>query len=220
MGEAKRRGSRQDRIDQAKIRPEVKLKAGSIPDLNEIIRLKNKAGRLNDAFNGLTTPSSIDENVKIFAQKIGGKDPIFLECQPELWSRQSCCDSNVLEYIKTNGGRMLCGYRIWYTPPRYIEGERHAVWTDGTNIRDVSFVDTGEEKTVFVADEHAFADAPRKVRLAFGAEDKQALEAYERLESHVPIGIMSPEKAWETSITYAQWLEGKRMPNLIPGFLR
>ena len=81
MGEAKRRGSRQDRIDQAKIRPEVKLKAGSIPDLNEIIRLKNKAGRLNDAFNGLTTPSSIDENVKIFAQKIGGKDPIFLECQ-------------------------------------------------------------------------------------------------------------------------------------------
>lgn len=77
--------------------------------------------------------------------------------------------------MKDNGGEMLCGYRIWYNEPLYIEGERHAVWSDGESIRDVSFVDTGETTVLFVPDNYGFDDVPSKVRLAFNEADRQDL---------------------------------------------
>ncbi len=171
------------------------------------------ARRLDPLFNALTTPAGIDDNVMQFAKQLGGGTPVFLDCEPEPWSRQSCCDMNVKKYIETHGGYMLCGYRIWYAQPRYIESERHAVWTDGATIRDVSFVDTGEKRIVFVPDHQAFDGAPQKVRRAFEEKDKQALVVYESLMGSVTFAKMDDKEAWETFPTHQQWLEGKRMPN-------
>jgi hypothetical protein len=114
-----------------------------------------------------------------------------------------------------HGGRMLCGYRIWYTHPRYIEGERHAVWTDGEIVRDVSFVDTGETRVAFVPDDRGFDDAPSKMRLAFDEADIQALAAYESLMSLMPTTKMRGGKAWDTMLSYEAWLAGNRMSNLV-----
>lgn len=55
---------------------------------------------------------------------LSAMSPIFLDCKPEAWSRQSCCEMNVARYIEDHGGRMICGYRIWYNEPLYIEAER------------------------------------------------------------------------------------------------
>lgn len=220
MGQAKQRGSREERIAQAKLRQEQDAKKPpSAANPAEMMGLMAGVSRANQWFDGLKTPAVINEQVKQFAQQLGGKLPMFLECQPEPWSRQSCCDLNVAKYIETHGGSMLCGYRIWYNEPRYIEGERHAVWTDGGDtIRDVSFVDTGETKTVFVPDDLAFDDAPGKVRFAFDEADKPALIDYEKFMNFFPIVKMPDAEAWTTYPTYEGWLAGERMPNLIPSF--
>ncbi len=110
---------------------------------------------------------------------------------------------------------MLCGYRIWYNEPLYIEGERHAVWTDGSEIRDVSFADSGESRVLFVPDIHGFESAPAKIRYAFRTDDKSALADYEAILAQVPIHKFTPEEAWKEMPSYEEWLSGKRMPNMI-----
>lgn len=220
MGDARKRGTREQRIAQAQTRP---VQQPSMPEratswMNDpmvLFRLQGEARALEPLFDALTTPAEIDQQVLAFAQHLGGGTPTFLDCQPEPWSRQSCCNMNVAEYIRINGGRMLCGYRVWYAEPRYIEGERHAVWSDGTTIRDVSFADTGESRIVFIPDERAFDAAPAKVRLAFSEADTRALAAFEQLAALMQISKMSDQQAWATFPTYERWLEGERMPNLI-----
>jgi hypothetical protein len=98
---------------------------------------------------------------------------------------------------------------------QYIEGERHAVWTDGNIIRDVSFVDTGETRVLFVPDEFAFDDAPRKVRFAFEEAEKKALVAHEKLLGAIPEEIMPGDEAWRAYPSYEDWLAGKRMANRV-----
>lgn len=222
MGAAKKRGSREERIEQAKQKAQENVKgfpASSPENASSPGRMMQNmalARRLDPLFDKLTTPSQIDEKVIQFARQLSDKAPIFLDCEPEPWSRQSCCDLNVAKYVESHGGRALSGYRIWYAESRYIEGERHAVWTDGANIRDVSFVDTGEKKIVFVPDDRDFDDAPKKVRFAFEQSDKQALVAYESLMALMPVETMPDNQAWDTFPTYEQWSAGKRMPNLMP----
>jgi hypothetical protein len=111
---------------------------------------------------------------------------------------------------------MLCGYRIWYSAPRYIEGERHAVWTDGSQVRDVSFCDTGETRILFVPDDQRFEGARKKVRYAFEDADRQLVARFDAIERMAPIAQMSAEQAWAVMPSYEQWLAGDRMPNLIP----
>lgn len=217
MGEAKRRGSRTDRIAQAehRARTEAAQRAMLPASMQEAMDIEARCGVL---FSRLTTPNSINEQVLQFARTLSTAAPSFLDCMPEAWSRQSCCDMNVARYIEDHGGRVICGYRIWYNEPLYIEGERHAVWADGDEIRDVSFVDTGETRTLFVPDEKAFDEAPQKVRLAFGDADKSVLAGWEAMMSTVPIQFNSPEDSWNSMPTYEQWLAGTRMPNLIPAW--
>ncbi|VVE46788.1 hypothetical protein PCO31110_04510 [Pandoraea communis] len=217
MGEANRRGSRAERVALAehRARTEAAHRAALPASVQEAIDIEARCGVL---FSGLTTPSSINEQVLQFARTLSATAPSFLDCMPEAWSRQSCCNMNVARYVEDNGGRMVCGYRIWYNEPLYIEGERHAVWADGDTIRDVSFVDTGETRTLFVPDEKAFDEAPQKVRLAFRDEDKSVLAGWEAMMSMVPVQVWSPEESWDSMPTYEQWLAGKRMPNLIPAW--
>lgn len=178
--------------------------------------LENAHRRL---FKNLTTPSAVTERVIEFCRIIGDQSPVFLDCEPEPWSRQSCCDSNVLEYMKSHGGEMLCGYRIWFNDPTCIEGERHAIWKGGDVIRDVSFVDTGETRTLFLPDdsgfEGGFDEAPPKRRMAFSPHDKALLAEFEAIEAQVPSGRMSRDEAWRRMLTYEDWRSGKRMNNAV-----
>jgi len=214
MGQAKKRGSKEERVAQAKQRPMKDLISQPASPAAMMKALMDSQS-LNPLFERLTTPKTIDDRVSQFAKQLSDSAPIYLDCEPELWSRQSCCDLNVKEYIRKHGGRMLCGYRIWYAEPEYIEGERHAVWTDGETIRDVSFVDTGETRVVFVPDDHAFDDAPGKVRFAFEEAGKKALAAHELLCGIIPVEKMADDKAWSSYPTYESWLAGKRMPNMV-----
>lgn len=173
----------------------------------EQIELQARFDRL---FSGLTTPRAIDEYVRQFTQRLGGGEPMFLPCRPEPWSRQDCCDANVARYIKIHGGRMLCGYRLWYTEPLYIEGERHAVWTDGQEIRDVSFVVSGETQTLFVPDDKTFDALPAKVRHAFDSDDQAIVVIFEEMERQGPRVERSSEAAWDHMLSYEDWLSGKR----------
>jgi hypothetical protein len=180
---------------------------------------ENDVGRLTaEMFDPLTTPKSVTEQITKFASEIGAGAPVFLECQPEPWSRQSMCDMNVEKFIEEHGGSMLCGYRVWYTHPIYVEGERHAVWVNGDEIRDVSFVDTGEIQVLFLPDAvpgKPFDDAPKKIRRAFSDVHQKALKFYEDFEAVQHILEMPPAEAWRTMLSYEQWLTGQRMPNLI-----
>lgn len=170
----------------------------------------------------LRTPDSVTENVRAFCKKLSDGKPIYLHCEPEAWSRQSCCDTNVEEYAKLHGGESMFGYRIWFSNPRYIEAESHAVWTDGNVIRDVSFSDTGEKRTLFVPVHSTFAgdfdDVPKKVRHAFDKKGARLVAIFNRIEMSVSSRQMSREEAWNTMLTYQQWLDGKRMNNIIPTF--
>ncbi|KWB61672.1 hypothetical protein [Burkholderia ubonensis] len=220
MGQAKQRGTREERIalalDRQK-REATDLNAVPGP-ISPVEFLQFRAG-LDRLWANLTTPTKINDQVSQFSRSLSSKEPLFLDCQPELWSRQSCCDINVEKYIERHDGRALCGYRIWYNGPIYIEGERHVVWTDGDKTRDVSFVDTGETRILFVPDELGFLEAPGKVRFAFNDDDKALLDQFEAMERAVPMMKASAHQAWETMPTYEQWLSGKRMPNIISGFM-
>ncbi|UUQ64506.1 hypothetical protein NLK61_25400 [Pseudomonas fuscovaginae UPB0736] len=211
MGQAKQRGTKAERIAQAQLRPQKPV-SNKPPSQEEMMKLATIAQRLDPLINAITTPETINEQVVQFASQLSHQAPLLLACEPELWSRESCCDLNVEKYVEGHGGRMLCGYRVWYAAPRYIEGERHAVWTDGDTIRDVSFAGSGEIQTVFVPDDLDFDAAPAKVRHVFEEDDKAALAAYERM-SEVMSQFMSTHKpsaaqAWKQARTYESWLAG------------
>jgi hypothetical protein len=220
LGQAKNRGNKEQRLQQAiengNERNEQEMKTPPRFNPMEMMGLAAKARHADPLFEAMTTPTKINAQVKQFAQQLSDQPPIFLDCQPEPWSRQSCCDLNVIKFMETHGGQMLCGYRIWYNEPRYIEGERHAVWTDGKTIRDVSFADSGEETIVFVPDKLAFDDVPGKVRFAFEENDQRALVDYENFMKCLPTTRMPNEQSWVTFLTHEDWLAGKRMQNMIP----
>ncbi|WP_243310231.1 hypothetical protein [Fundidesulfovibrio agrisoli] len=212
MGEAKKRGSREQRIAKAIARkcvcqnkqsPSGVKKMGSQEEYERISRI---------LLEGLTTPGEINEQVVQFARQLSNKSPLFLDCHPELWSRQSCCDMNVEKYIEKHGGSLVCGYRIWYNGPYYIEGERHAVWTDGKEYRDVSFSDDGEGTILFVPDDLGFEDVPGKVRHTFNAEYEWVVDLFNKFD--LKIRRMSSQEAWDKMLTYERWLAGERMPNM------
>lgn len=210
MGQAKQRGTKEERISLAKPKPQ-KSASTRPPSPEEMMRLAELAKRLDPLIDGLTTPASIDERVLQFASQLSHQPPQVLACEPELWSRESCCDLNVQKYMEEHGGSMLCGYRIWYTAPRYIEGERHAVWTDGVTIRDVSFSVSGETQTVFVPDDLGFDAAPEKVRHVFEEGDKAALVAYEKMADTMSQFMPKPSasQSWRQARTYETWLAGQ-----------
>lgn len=207
MGQAKNRGSKDERIAQALARDEKEQNRSStkvrIP--KSPVEVMAWQQRLNELFRRLTTPRELDANVVSFASELSESPPIFIDGKPEPWSRRDCCDMNVKKYIETHGGSALCGYRIWYSEPDYIEAERHMVWTDGESIRDVSFVASGEETTVFVPDAHDFDSMPSKVRKGLTDDSRMLLAFHETLERMQPPIYRSSEAVWGVMQTYEQW---------------
>lgn len=168
---------------------------------------------------GLTTPATIDAVVRDFCASISAETPRFLACEPEPWSRQSMCTMNVREYIRLHAGHVVCGYRIWYNGRDYIEAERHAVWSDGGVLRDVSFSADGEIKTLFLPDaperQHDFEASPERVQHAIGAAQRSALAWYQRGWKHLSAKLHrnSQEEGWAVMPTYEQWLASTRASN-------
>lgn len=213
MGQAKQRGTKEERIAQAQARGPAEHRASKSSTRTysaaEYTRALSAVGSL---FNNLTTPASIDANVTEFAKTLSNEEPLILTCEPEPWSRQGCCDMNVEKYIEQHGGKMLSGYRLWYNAPDYIEGERHAVWTNGTGVRDVSFCDSGEESIVFVPDHRGFEDAPSKVRHTFLKSRQAALKKFHEIEMSMIVHAPR-EQCWNTMPSYEQWQAGSRSQN-------
>ncbi|HYX29845.1 MAG TPA: hypothetical protein VE863_14995, partial [Pyrinomonadaceae bacterium] len=100
----------------------------------------------------LTAPTEINDDIRSFCRSISDLETFFLDVEPEPWSRQSCCNLNVNEYIRSHGGKMICGYKIWYHKPIYIEAERHAVWEKDGTYKDISFNADGENRILFLPD--------------------------------------------------------------------
>lgn len=165
----------------------------------------------------LTTPKKIDNNIREFCKKISNFEPFFIKIEPESWSRQSCCDLNVKEYIKKNRGQIICGYKIWYNEPKYIEAERHAIWYKDGQYKDITFNSDGEEKILFLPDilekQNTLEQNKNKIRWGKDSKTKRLIKAYEEIEKKIPMQQMSNEEAWNTMLTYEDWKRGERMSN-------
>ena len=170
----------------------------------------------------LTVPNAVNDDVARFCNTISEAEPFFIDVEPELWSRQSLCNLNVQEYIRLNGGSMVCWYKIWYHAPMYMEAERHAIWFKNGEYKDISFNADGEKRILFLPDipEKQGALELNRPRFRWGkdAHTKQLIEIMALNEQTVPRQQMDESTAWKVMLTYEDWLKGKRMPSSIPVF--
>jgi hypothetical protein len=177
---------------------------------------------LDQLFNNelLTTPQAVNSDILSFCATVSENAPFYITSEPEPWSRQACCDRNVKEYIALHGGEIVCGYRIWFNDPSYIEAERHAIWHNAGIYRDVSFSPDGEQRFLFVADrverQRALEDNSPRIRWGKDYDTRRLIGIQEDMESRLNIGRMTDAQAWNTMPSYADWQSGKRMPALIP----
>jgi phage-related protein len=167
----------------------------------------------------LTTPKEINSDILDFCAKISENTPFFITSEPEPWSRQQCCDRNVKEYIALHGGEIVCGYRIWFNDPSYIEAERHAIWHNSGMYKDISFSPDGEQTFLFVADQvekiGSLEDNVPRLRWGKDYDTRRLIEIQQDMESYLHVGRMTDEQAWNTMPSYAEWQGGKRMSALI-----
>jgi len=158
-------------------------------------------------FDNLDTPSDLNGHVMEFCASISSEEPFFIDSEPEPWSRAGCCDLNVAEYARLNGGRMVCGYRIWYNGSFYIEAERHAIWTDGTIFRDVSFVEDGTVRVLFLPDvlekQAALTMNLLKIRKTFDDRFEPMVQLHRSMDRPVP--PVSSDVAWAMSRSFEQF---------------
>jgi hypothetical protein len=176
---------------------------------------------LNKLFSptSLTTPREINDDILAFCATINDVAPIYITAQPEPWSRQACCERNVKEYISLHGGEIVCGYRIWFNAPSYIEAERHAIWHSAGVYRDVSFSPDGEQRSLFMPDrsdrQGSLDDNLLRIRWGKDYDTKRLIELQEQMESSLNIGRMSDEQSWNTMPSFAEWQDGKRMSSMV-----
>lgn len=202
-------------------------KKRKITDANSDLAWR-KLSAANRLFRGLTTPPKLSKSVLAFCHSVSDQTPFYMACEPEVWSRLGCCDSNVEEYTRQIGcGESVFGFRIWTSGPTYIEAESHAVWRNGNAYRDVSFSNEGEARILFLPISSlffgVFDDVPKKIRKAYGKENVELLKAYEDYEARYLIPNrrqMSRLEAWDQMLTYGQWVRGERYTPIIKQVVR
>ena len=167
----------------------------------------------------LTTPKAVNDDILKFCSTVSESAPFYITSEPEPWSRQQCCDRNVKEYVALHGGEIVCGYRIWFNNPSYIEAERHALWHNSGVYKDVSFSPDGEQEFLFVVDQiekqGALEDNAPRIRWGKNYDTRRLIEIQQDMESRRNVGRMTDEQAWNTMLSYAEWQAGKRMPALV-----
>ena len=166
----------------------------------------------------LTTPIELNDDIKKFCSEISNAEPIFIDVTPEPWSRQSCCDMNVKKYIEDHGGQIVCGYKVWYHDPIYIEGERHAVWFKDGEYKDISFNADGEKTVLFLPDvpekQEELEQNRDKIRWCKTPKVKELIKIQEYNESMALTFRHSNEEAWAKMLTYEDWCKGQRMDTI------
>jgi len=208
--------AKRDKRKKAEKKIQNNLKNSQAKELSQV-EIQNGLQKLFDPLK-LTTPKSINHDIKIFCKTISDFDPFFVHIEPEPWSRQSCCDLNIHEYIKMNDGKIICGYKIWYNKPNYMEAERHAIWFKDGIYKDISFNSNGEENILFIPDilkkQNTLEENKSRIRWGKDTKTKQLIKAQENMERMMPMQQMSNEESWNTMLTYEQWESGKRMSNI------
>ncbi len=215
MGKAKNQAKERKRKEKLKLENERKpfLKKLGFPE-----KLKAELDKLFDP-EKLTTPIEINEDISKFCNRISSFDPFFIFSTPEEWSRQSCCNQNVKEYIRLNGGNIVCGYKIWYNSPIYIEEERHAIWELNGVYKDISFNADGETRILFLPDvlekQTELEQNKQKIRWGSNWKVRLIIEKQEEMEQLANIQQMSDEESWNAMLRYEQWKTGDRISNLV-----
>lgn len=209
-------GIKRDKKKKAEKKRQNQIKNNQTKELSQFEIEKG----LETLFNPkkLTTPTKINSDILEVCQRISSFEPFFIQITPEKWSRQSCCDLNVHEYIKSNGGQIICGYKVWYNAPNYIELERHALWFKDGIYKDITFNTDGEESILFLPDvaekQSSLEDNKTKIRWGKDSKTRLLIKHQEYFESLMPIQQMSHEACWNTMLTYEQWTGGERMSNM------
>lgn len=165
----------------------------------------------------LTTPSEIDKYVSQFCKRLSPKETcVFLDVQPQNWSRLNYCNKNVDKMKELYGGSMILGYKIWYVPSLYIEAERHAVWLSPENeLVDITFNKDGETKILFVP-------APQLTTVSARAETKPREGFHPRIVEFIKFQIWTEKMksqisiiddtwdGWERSVSFESWSQNKK----------
>jgi hypothetical protein len=165
--------------------------------------------------SSLTTPETIDQKVASFCRRLSSAAPIFIEVTPESWCRQSCCEMNVEKLIEQQGGEKVIGYKIWYKKNKYIEAERHVIYKNESEYRDLTFNTDGETRILFVPDSDTSKDyegRPMKIREGFSQRSRMLAKQLDERDKHAV--RMSNEESWEKMLTFEKWQAGDRMPNM------
>lgn len=167
----------------------------------------------------LKAPPRINDDIIKLSKSISDFEPIFIQTEPEPWSRHAHSDFNVNEYIKLNQGKMLCGYKVWYNKAKYIELERYAVWFKDGVYKDLTFQTNGEERILFIPDiiekQNALEDNKAKIRWGKDTTTRQLIRYYERAEKLKPLEPIDNEKSWNEMQTHEAWQKAKTVSNFL-----
>jgi len=158
----------------------------------------------------LTTPVSIDPNVRNFCRRLSPQQPVYLEPSPQPWSRLNFCDRNVQKMIQLNGGEAILGYRIWYVKDIYIEAERHAVWGDsGGQLTDLSFYPDGERRILFLPVARLTTvkeETLGRPRAAFHPKAREFVKIQEMHERAIEVKHLDSWEEWQSAQAYEHWM--------------
>ena len=160
---------------------------------------------LNDA---LKVPKEIDACLSLFCKENSKKEPIFVDVRPEPWCRLLSCDLNVDKFLESNEGKKIVGYKIYYIEKAYIKAVRHSIYSDGNNLRDLTFENDGEERILFLPDDdlRCFYDGEDPIRKGIAKRAKKIANFLNKIKR--PRWHLSG--SWNKRITYKEWLEGIR----------
>ena len=99
------------------------------------------------------TPSGASPAIRSFAKQISPQhEARFVRLKPEPDTKPIECYFNVKSKIERDGGELVFGWAIWEWPRVFIEAEHHAVWSDGSQLIDVTPNDPGIERVLFLPD--------------------------------------------------------------------
>ncbi|MFP1916009.1 hypothetical protein ACLEEZ_10710 [Lonsdalea quercina] len=161
----------------------------------------------------LTTPEEIDQHVASFCRTLSTENPVFIDVKPELWCKQSNCEMNVDKFIELQEGEKVIGYKIWYIKRKYIEAERHVVYRNNGQFRDLTFNRDGETKVLFIPDNGKFTYEDKPLIIRCGLTQGARIFAKECDKQYIHRQQLSPDDSWNRMISYEEWLSGKRMPD-------
>lgn len=188
-------GSKRDKRKKSEKKIQNNIKNS---ETNELTKTEIAQG-LEKLFNSkkLITPVRINGDIIKLCKSVSNFEPFFIKVEPGAWSRQSYCDLNVYEYIKLNNGKIVCGYKVWYNKPKYIELERYAVWFKDDIYKDLTFNANGDESILFIPDviekQNTLEDNKAKIRWGKDATTRQLIKYYVRAKKLIPMEQASNE---------------------------